>query len=163
VRWLGTNESNPDEENSTLESCKPIGVGIQGVRHTARTGFLLQRNESGGVCGANTWTTVSHGLVRDGEFGKIMTRHFWLDFNGVEDLAVIDADNASDHLRYDNHVAEMGFDYCGFLIRECLLLCFAEFFDETHGFPLETTLEASTCTRVDELNKILVGKIKQLL
>lgn len=66
-------------------------------------------------------------------------------------FAVVDADNAANHLRDDNHVTEMGLDDSGLFIGGSLLLSFAELFDETHGTTLETTLEPSASTSMDEL------------
>lgn len=42
--------------------------------------------QSGRVGGTDTRTTVLDGLVRDGEFGKIVASHLRLDLNGVENL-----------------------------------------------------------------------------
>ena len=59
-------------------------------------------------------TTVSHNLgsalkedetyIRDGEFAEIMARHFRLDFNGIEDFAIINPDDTSNHFRHNNHI-----------------------------------------------------------
>ena len=38
-----------------------------------------------------------------------------LDLNGVELLAVVDTDNASDHLGENDHVAKVGLDHRGLL------------------------------------------------
>ena len=70
-------------------------------------------------------------------------------------LAVVDADNTSNHLWDDNHVTQMRLDNSGLLIGGCLLLRLAEFFDKSHGTALETPLEASASTGVDELNKLV--------
>ena len=91
------------------------------------------------------------GAVRDGELGKIVADHLGLDLNRVEDLAVVDADDRADHLGNDNHVTEMGLDDGGLLIRGSLLLGLAELLDETHGLALETALEPSASTGVDDL------------
>lgn len=70
---------------------------------------------------------------------------------GVAHLAIVDTDNTSDHLGYNDHVAKMSFDYCGLLIRGCLLLCFTQLLDETHGAALETSSKPATCTGVYQL------------
>ena len=67
-------------------------------------------------------------------------------------LSVIDSHNTSNHLRHDDHVTQMGLDYCGLLIRRCLLLGFSELLDETHWATLETALEATAGTGMDELS-----------
>ena len=66
-------------------------------------------------------------------------------------LAVVDTDDAANHLGDDNHVTEMGLDDGGLLIRGSLLLGLAELLDETHGLALETALEPSASTGVDDL------------
>ena len=38
------------------------------------------------VCSTNTWPTVLDGSVRAREFTKVVTCHFGLDFDRVEDL-----------------------------------------------------------------------------
>lgn len=49
-------------------------------------------------------------LVRDRELSQIMTNHFRLDFNLVECLAIVHPNDASYHLRHDDHIAQVGFD-----------------------------------------------------
>jgi hypothetical protein len=64
------------------------------------------------------------GLVRDGKFSKVVTRHLWLDFHRVESLqettyqpisqisksqtpmhlSIIDPNNTPNHLRDDDHI-----------------------------------------------------------
>ena len=48
----------------------------------------------------------------------------------------------------------MGFNHGGLLVGECLFLCLAELFDETHRLALQAALEASAGTGVDELNEL---------
>lgn len=80
-----------------------------------------------------------------------MSSHLGLDLNRVEDLAVVDANDAANHLRDDDHVAQVGLDDGGLLIGRSLLLGLAELFDEAHRAALETALEPSAGTSVDEL------------
>jgi len=101
---------------------------------------LLEGNEPRRVGGSDTGSTVLHRLVRDAEFSEIMTNHFRLNFNLVEGLAVVDADNASDHVWQDDNVAKMslharGLLQCGrFLLRLAKTLC------EGHRLAIKTTL-----------------------
>ena len=60
--------------------------------------------------GSNTRTSVLNRLVRDGEFGQIMTNHFGLDFYLIEGFSIVNSDNASNHFWNDNHVTQMGLD-----------------------------------------------------
>ena len=66
-----------------------------------------------------------------------------------------DADDGSNHLRHDDHVAEMRLDEIRLLIWLSLLLGLAELLDETHGATLETTVEPATGTRVDDIAELL--------
>ena len=67
-------------------------------------------------------------------------------------LAVVDANNASNHLWDDDHVSEMGLDGGGLFVWRSCLLCFPELLDESQGLALETALEPTACASVDELN-----------
>jgi hypothetical protein len=97
---------------------------------------------------------VLDGLVGDGELGKVVTGHFRLDFNLVENLTVVDTNNGTDHLRDNDHVTEMGLDDLGLLTRGGVLLGSTEILDKTHRLTLKTTLESSTSTTVDELHEL---------
>lgn len=79
---------------------------------------LLQRDESRAVGGTNTRATVLDWLVGNGEFAQVVSNHFGLgksatkhnsltnlDFDTVENLAVIYTDNTANHLRNNDHVS----------------------------------------------------------
>jgi hypothetical protein len=68
----------------------------------------LQRNEPRRVSGTNTRPTVLHWLVREGKLCKVVANHLRFDLNLVEGFTVVDTDDASNHLRHNNHVAEVG-------------------------------------------------------
>ena len=53
---------------------------------------LFQWDETGGVSGTNTGSTVTDWLVGHGEFTDVVVDHFWLDFNLVEDFIVFQND-----------------------------------------------------------------------
>lgn len=69
-------------------------------------------------------------------------------------LSVVDADNAANHLGHDNHVTEMGLDDSRLFIWRCLLLCLTELLDEAHRLALETALEPSASTSMNEFNEL---------
>jgi len=69
-------------------------------------------------------------------------------------LAIVDTNNTSDHFGHNDHVAQVCLDDGRFFIGRCLLLCFTEFLDKTHRAALETTLEATAGTGMDELIEI---------
>ena len=56
----------------------------------------------------DTGPTVLDWLVRDGELCEVVANHLRLDLNLIEGLAVVDADDAPNHLRHNDHVAEVG-------------------------------------------------------
>jgi hypothetical protein len=75
---------------------------------TTELGNSFQRNKPRGMGGIDTGPRVLGRLVRDGELCKIVVNHIRIDLNLVEGLAIADTNNASNHLRDNDHVAEMG-------------------------------------------------------
>ena len=47
-------------------------------------------------------------LVGEGELCQVVANHLRLDLNLIEALAIVDTNDASDHLRDNDHVAEVG-------------------------------------------------------
>lgn len=70
-------------------------------------------------------------------------------------FAVVDADDATNHLGDDNHVTEVSLDNSRLLIWWCLLLCLSELLDETHRLALQTTLEPATGTSMYQLHEMI--------
>jgi len=125
--------------------------------------FLLEGDESGRMRCTNTGTTMSDGFVGDRKLSQVVACHLRLDFNAVEDLAVVDPNHAANHLGDNDHVPQMSLDGRGLLVRWGLLFRFPELLDETHGLPLKATLKTSSSTSVDELHKVFIRHIKELL
>lgn len=84
-----------------------------------------------------------------------MADHLGLDFDLVELLAGVDANDAADHLGDDDHVTEMGLDEVGLLVGLSLLLGLSELLDETHGLALKTAVEPTTGTSMNEIAELL--------
>ena len=124
------------------------------------------------VSGTDTRTTVLDGLVRARELSEVVADHLGLDLHRVEDLhspvnirpafyhaqsekathlAVVDADDGTNHLGDDDHVTEVGLYDRGLLVGGRLLLGLAELLDEAHRLALETALEPAAGTGVNEL------------
>ena len=80
-----------------------------------------------------------------------MSGHLGLDLDGVEDLSVVDSDDGTDHLGDDDHVSQVGLDGRGLLVDLALLLGLSELLDQTHRSSLESSLESSSRSGVDEL------------
>jgi hypothetical protein len=89
------------------------------------------------------------------ELSEVMADHFGLDFNLVENLTVVDGNDGANHLGNDDHITEMGLDGGRLLVTNSLLLGSTELLNETHGLALQTTLESSASTAVDELHELL--------
>lgn len=90
-----------------------------------------------------------------------MANHFRLDLNLVELLAGVDADDGTNHLRDDNHVAEVRLDEVGFFVGLGLGLGLAQLLDQTHGLALETTVEPTTGTGMDEVAEFFGGEVEE--
>lgn len=98
----------------------------------------LERNESGRMGGTDPRPTMLDRFVTDREFCEIVTDHFGLDFDLVESLSVVDADNAPNHLRNDDHAAEMCPDWLWLLTRRSFL------FLEMAGFTCKKSMTPTT-------------------
>jgi len=76
------------------------------------------------VSGTDTGPTVLDRLVGDGELSEVVANHLRLDLNLVECLAIVDTDDASNHLRDNDHVAEMGPHWLRLLTGRSILFLF---------------------------------------
>jgi hypothetical protein len=90
-----------------------------------------------------------------------VANHFRLDLDLVELLAGVDTDDAANHLRDNNHVTEVGLDEVGLLIGLGLLLGLSELLDQTHGLALETTVESTAGTGVNEVAQFFGGEVEE--
>jgi hypothetical protein len=87
--------------------------------------------------------------------------HLGLDLDLVELLAGVDTDDAANHLGDNDHVTEVGLDKVGLLVGLGLLLGLAELLDETHGLALETAVEPSAGTSMDEVTELLRAEVEE--
>lgn len=90
-----------------------------------------------------------------------MADHLRLDLDLVELLSRVDTNNTADHLGHNNHVAEMCLDEVGLLVGLSLGLGLAQLLDQTHGAALETTVEPSAGTGMDEVAELFGGEVKE--
>lgn len=102
-------------------------------------------------------------VLRDGELSKVVANHLGLDFDLVELLAGVNTNDGSDHLGDDDHVTEVSLDKVGLLVGLGLLLGLAELLDQTHGLALETAVEPSAGTGVDDITELLGGEVEELV
>jgi len=117
-------------------------------------------------------------VLCDGELSEVVANHLWLDFDlvkflqsderrvlylhGIEaHLSRVDTNHATNHLRDDNHVTQMGLDEIWLLIWLRLLLRLAELLDESHGLALQPTVEPAAGAGVDDVAELLGGEVKE--
>lgn len=100
-------------------------------------------------------------ILRDREFSQVVSNHLGLNLNLVELLSRVDTDNATNHLRNDNHVSQMSLDKIRLLIWLGLLLGLAELLDETHWLALQSTVETTAGAGVNDITELIRGEIEE--
>jgi hypothetical protein len=167
---------------STQMHLHPYPIALQKPSEL-ETKQLLEGNETRRVGGTNTrssvldWVAVrllvtcassnpnlrrKNGYVlRDREFSQIMTNHLGLDFHLVELLARVDTNDTTNHLRNDNHISQMRLDEVGLLVGLGFLLGLAQLLDQTHGLALETAVEPTASTGVDDIAELVRGEVEE--
>jgi len=126
------------------------------------------------VGGTDTWPSVLHWLVCDGELAQVVSDHFRLDFDLVEflkfyqhcvatkifevtNLARVNTNDAANHLRNYNHVSQVCPDCIWLLVWLCLLLGLSELLNQSHRLALETAVEPTACAGVDDITELFGG------
>merc|ERR1712194_257732 len=130
------------------------------TRNEARSN-LLERDELGRRGSTDTGPTVTDRLVRDAELGQIVAHHVGLDLNRGEDLAVVHAHHAANHLRDDDHVTQVRLDRVRLVVRAALLLGLAKLLHKRHTLLLQAAREAAAGASVDQLHQLLARQIEQ--
>jgi len=92
-----------------------------------------------------------------------MASHLGLDFNRVENLAIVNSDNGPNHFWNNNHVPEVGLDHSGLFIRRRLLLSLSQLLDQTQGLAFEATVETPSNAGMDDIDELLVAEVQELL
>ncbi|KAK7387651.1 hypothetical protein VNO78_22438 [Psophocarpus tetragonolobus] len=94
-----------------------------------------------------------------------MANHVGFNFNLIKSLAVVDSNDATNHLRHDNHVAEMGAHWLRLLPFSIASIKhkygFAELLDQGHWLSCETFLEPSTSTSTEQLHQFISGHVQK--
>jgi hypothetical protein len=98
---------------------------------------------------SDTRSSVLDGLVADTELAQIEADHLGLDLDLVELLAAVDSNHRADHLRHHDHVAQVGLDQVGLLVRLGRLLGLAQLLDQAHRLTLQAAVEPASGPRVD--------------
>lgn len=83
------------------------------------------------------------GLVRQREFAEVVPNHVGLDLNVAERLTVVDADNAADHFRHDNHVPQVRVDGSRLLVRSGRLLGLPKPLNQRKRLSLQAALQTA--------------------
>ena len=125
--------------------------------------YYLLKGDHLGSGHQSTGATVLDGLVGDGELAQVATDEIRLDLNVDELLAVVDADDRSDHLRKDDSVSEVGLDSDGLLTISDVLLSLGQLLDQGHGTSLDASGELSSVSGVEHLHNLGGGHVQQLL
>ncbi|KAB8303578.1 hypothetical protein EYC80_004979 [Monilinia laxa] len=102
-----------------------------------------------------------YNILRDREFGQVVTNHLRLDFDLVELLSGVDTDNAANHFWNNDHVSQVSLDQIGLLVWLSLLLGLTELLDETHRLALQTAVEPTTSTSVDDIAELVRGEVEE--
>ena len=100
-------------------------------------------------------------LLRDRELSQVVANHLWLNLDLVELLSGVDTNDGTDHLWDDDHVTEVGLDLIWLLVWTSLLLGLAKLLDQTHWLALESTVETSAGTGVDDVTELVRGKVQK--
>jgi hypothetical protein len=90
-----------------------------------------------------------------------MSHHFRLNLHLIEFLARVDTNDATNHLRNDNHISQMGLDEVGLLVRLGLLLRLAELLDQAHGLALQAAVKPTTGTSVNDIAQLVGGEVQE--
>ena len=90
-----------------------------------------------------------------------MTDHLRLDFDLVEFLAAVDADDAANHLWHDDHVSKVCLDEVGLLVGLRVLLGLAQFLDQTHRAALEASVESTAGASMEDVDEFVGWDIEQ--
>lgn len=112
---------------------------------------------------SDTRSSVLDWFVGNGELGEVVTDHLRSDFDLVENFSVVDSDDGADHLWNDDHVSQMGLDWSWLLVCRSVLLGLSELLDETHWLALESSLELSSRSSVDNVHQLFGREVEKRL
>eukprot|EP01084_Bolivina_argentea_P067095 122280_1 len=134
------------------------------ILFVSQTDSLLQGDESRRVGRTNTRATVLDGLVRNGELSQVVSNHFGLNFDTVEVLSVVDTDDASDHLRDNNHVPQVCLDTGGPLSWHGSALGSTETLKQGPVLALHPSVgERTAGTSRKQIDQMSIGEVQQFV
>lgn len=86
-----------------------------------------------------------------------------LDFDLIENLAVVNTNNAANHFWDNDHVTQVGLDALRLLHGVSCLLGLAQALQQLQGLSLQTAVEASAGTAVHKLSQLLIAEVQELI
>jgi len=94
-----------------------------------------------------------------------MIDHFGLDFNLIENFAVVDSDNGSNHLWNNYNITQVGLDDCRLLtdLSGHCLFGLAQAFKEVFLSSLGAAVEVTTLTATQKLDQVFRLHFKKLV
>lgn len=110
-----------------------------------------------------TSSSVSDRSVGDGEFTQVVADHLGLDFDGVENLTVVNTNDGTDHFWDNNHVSQVGLDNGRLLIRLGSQLGGSQFVDQTHRLGSQSSGESSSDSGTTQLGEFFGWHFQQVL
>lgn len=123
--------------------------------------FLLEGNEARGMGSTNTGSSMLDGFIRDGELSKIVANHLRFDLNLIESLAIVNSDDASNHLGNDDHVPQVGPYWFRLLTSRSLPFRLAQLLDQSHRLSLQASLKPSASAGAEELDELVGGHVEE--
>lgn len=117
----------------------------------------LKWDESRAVSSTDTRATVLHRFVGNWEFTKVVTNHFWADLYLIEGLAIVYANDRSNHFGENDHIAEVSFDNCRLLPDRTVLFTFSQLLKKGLVFGSKTSTYASSFARGIKLSQLITN------
>jgi len=121
-----------------------------------------ERDEHGAFA-PHAGSSVLDGLVGDGELGQVVADHLRLDLDVDVLLAVVDSNDASDHLWHNHHVAQVSLHGLGLLAVGRVALGLAELLEHGDGLALDATAELAALARSEQLHQVLVAQVQEFV
>merc|ERR1712096_294719 len=99
-------------------------VAVGRKASTASAVLICRLLRGSRVGGTNTGTSVLDWPVGHGELSEVVSDHLWLDFDSGEGLAIVDSDDGSGHLGFNDQFLQWVFTHSGFSIGWQFFLAF---------------------------------------
>lgn len=111
---------------------------------------------------ASQGTAVSHASLLWGVCVCVIVC-VYLDVDGVEGLAVVDADNGADHVREDDDIAEVGVHDGGLLVLGAVGLGLAQLLHQSDGALGQAARQSAALARAHHSGHLGLGLLEKVL